>query len=128
MSEKPIISRNPDNSGFEERPEYRTVLANARRRFVLADLLSRIHPVAVYDLTDRLCGWEADTDGGAEDPRFESVRRDLLDDHLPALVDADLLERVDGRYRLTEQGMAVEAAARGVDVPTFSAPEDPSQR
>lgn len=76
-----------------------------------------MHPVPVYDLADRLVSWERDRPGAdGESPQFDDVRRALRDDHLPKLVAAGLVEVVeDGRYHLTERGLAVEATTRDGD-------------
>ncbi|MFC5970887.1 hypothetical protein ACFPYI_06030 [Halomarina salina] len=88
-----------------------------RRRFVLNDLLTHIHPVPVYDLTDRMLAWGVEH--GVEDvesARFEDLREDLAEVHLPRLEAAGLVESVDGeRYTLTESAMELEAVERDLD-------------
>jgi hypothetical protein len=86
------------------------------RRFVVSDLLRRAHPVAVYDLTDRLVGSTVDVGGDATTSEFEATRRGLLEEHLPALVDDGLVERVGGeRFALTRAGMRARATVRDGD-------------
>jgi hypothetical protein len=102
--------------GGAERTGTRPVLKDERRRFVVSDLLRRVHPVAVYDLTDRLVGSSVDTGREGTTNEFEATRRGLLEEHLPALVDAGLVERVDGeRVALTRAGMRAGAAVRDGD-------------
>ncbi|MFD1512701.1 hypothetical protein [Halomarina rubra] len=86
------------------------------------DLLGRVWPVAVYDLTDRLLSWEAER--GNDTEPFDVVRAKLVDVHLPKLVEAGLVDPVDGqRYELTEAGLTLEANARGIDLAAVE--EDP---
>jgi hypothetical protein len=102
--------------GGAERTGRRPVLKDERRRFVVSDLLRRVHPVAVYDLTDRLVGSTVDIGGDATTSEFEATRRGLLEEHLPALVDDGLVERVGGeRVALTRAGMRAGATVRDAD-------------
>ena len=104
-------------SGDGQSHEHRTTLTDERRRFVLNDLLSHIHPVPVYDLTDRMLAWGA-AEGieTIETARFEELRRSLAEDHLPRLERAGLVEAVDEeRYTLTHSGLELEASERDVD-------------
>ena len=98
--------------------DYRTAVADARRRFVLDDLLSRIHPVPVYDLTDRMLSWGAEHGvESVETTSFEELRRNLVEEQLPRLVAAGLVESVgDERYTLTSSGMELEASERNLDL------------
>jgi hypothetical protein len=104
--------------GESENTDARAVPADDRCRFVLADLLRHARPVPVYDLTDRLSSWGA-ANGveGLERASFRRVRERLVEEYLPPLVEAGLVERVDGgrRYVPTDAGVAAETAARGLD-------------
>lgn len=117
------------NSGDGQSHEYRTALADERRRFVLDDLLSHIHPVPVYDLTDRMLAWgAAESVETVESADFEELHRSLVEEHLPRLERAGLVEPLDdGRYALTQSGLELEAAERDVG-PESSATVPESRR
>jgi hypothetical protein len=92
----------------------RTVLTNERRRFVMHDLTTHFHPVPAYDLADRLSAWEST----AEEPvSFEEARRQLVEEHLPRLERAGLVESTDGpdRYAPTGKALDLELTVRGLE-------------
>ncbi len=88
-----------------------SALAHHRRRYVVHDLVQRFRPVPLYDLAARLSTWEAD--GAAIDETLEEVRSDLLENHLPPMREAGLVEvSEDERLALTDRGMRAERVRR----------------
>jgi len=78
------------------------------------DLTTHFHPVPAYDLADRLSEWEST----AEEPvSFEEARRQLVEEHLPRLERAGLVESTDGptRYEPTRKALDLELTARGLE-------------
>jgi hypothetical protein len=108
---------SPEDAGERQFTDGRTIPGDDRRRFVLADLLRHARPVAAYDLADRLSSWGARNDvDDLATAGFRRVRDRLVEEYLPPLVEAGLVEPVGGdRYALTDAGLAAALAVRGLD-------------
>lgn len=99
------VNREPELDGVL------SALAHHRRRYVVHDLVQRFHPVPLYDLAARLNAWEVDR--ADIDEAHEVVRADLLENHLPAMREAGLVEvSEDERLTITERGMRAERVRR----------------
>lgn len=87
-----------------------TLIEDPRRRIVLTELIHHYHPLPIYDLVERLLDREELADAGRE-----PLRDDLLEEHLPRMQEAGLVEAVEGeRFAPTRLGIAVENTRRGL--------------
>ncbi|MFC7139151.1 hypothetical protein ACFQMA_04775 [Halosimplex aquaticum] len=79
----------PDGDGTLSRDGIFDLLAEQRRRYVVAYLDEAEASVAVTDLARRIVQWESEQSSSDPDP--EAVSRSLHHCHLPKLEDADVV-------------------------------------
>ncbi|MFD1512109.1 DUF7344 domain-containing protein [Halomarina rubra] len=91
-----------------------TPLTDERRRFLLRDLTAHYHPVPTYDLADRLRAFEHTADRPIS---FDEVHRQLVEEHLPRLEAAGLVETAGerGRYVPTDETLDTELTVRHLE-------------
>lgn len=77
---------------------------------MLTELIHHYHPLPIYDLVEQLLVREEFADA-----ERETLRSDLLGEHLSRMREAGLVETVEnGRFTPTRLGIAVENTRRGL--------------
>ncbi len=86
-----------------------SLLQNRRRRFALHHLKQRDEPVTASGLAEQVAAWETGVaPGEVADRDHKRVHVSLLQSHIPAMVDAGVVERDDRSVRLTEAAADID--------------------